>query len=132
MASTGIILGDTDRFRTSKVHHAVNYADARGELGCLRVDVMRPETGAGERLESIHRILGNRSSVGATVFLSFATTFTGKCINRAFTTRCTGRIRWPMSETVSHHILMRHQRGMQLTRIRVKREIDFRHVRRFE
>ncbi|KAF1015408.1 MAG: hypothetical protein E5299_00631 [Burkholderia gladioli] len=63
--------------------------------------VMCPEQVAGERLEPIHRILGKRSPVIATVFLPFSTTVTGNCINRAGTLRRTGRIRWPMSGTLA-------------------------------
>ncbi|KAF1006818.1 MAG: hypothetical protein E5299_02097 [Burkholderia gladioli] len=51
MASTGIISGYTNGLRTSEVRHAVDYADANGDLGRLRVDVTRPETVAGEGLE---------------------------------------------------------------------------------
>ncbi|KAF1005892.1 MAG: hypothetical protein E5299_02208 [Burkholderia gladioli] len=49
----------------------------------------RPETVAGEGLELIHRILGKRSPVVATVLLPFSTTVTGNCINRAITPRRT-------------------------------------------
>ncbi|KAF1013597.1 MAG: hypothetical protein E5299_00957 [Burkholderia gladioli] len=52
----------------------------------------RPETVAGEGLEPIHRILGKRSPVVATVLLPFSTTGTGNCINRAITPRRTGHI----------------------------------------
>ncbi|KAF1010368.1 MAG: hypothetical protein E5299_01692 [Burkholderia gladioli] len=85
MASTGIILGDTNRLRTSEVHHAVDDAEANGDLDRLRVDVMHPEIVAGEGLEPIHCILGKRSPVVATtVLLPFSTTVTGRCcINRA-------------------------------------------------
>ncbi|KAF1011017.1 MAG: hypothetical protein E5299_01520 [Burkholderia gladioli] len=87
--------------RTSEVHHTVNDADANGDLGRLRVDVTRPETVAGEGLEPIHRILGKRSPVVATVLLPFSTTLTGNCINRAIPPRRTGHIRWPMSGTLA-------------------------------
>ncbi|KAF1009974.1 MAG: hypothetical protein E5299_01797 [Burkholderia gladioli] len=70
MASTGIISGDTNRLQTSEVRYAVEYADANGDLGRLRVDVMRLETVAGERLEPMHRILGKRSRVVATCLSS--------------------------------------------------------------
>ncbi|KAF1012704.1 MAG: hypothetical protein E5299_01105 [Burkholderia gladioli] len=56
----------------------------------------RPETVAGEHLEPIHRILGKRSPVVATVLLPFSMTVTGNCINYAVMPRRTGRIRWPM------------------------------------
>ncbi|KAF1018090.1 MAG: hypothetical protein E5299_00071 [Burkholderia gladioli] len=101
MTSTGIILGDTNKLRTSEVCHAVDDADANGDLGHLRVDVTRPETVASEGLEPIHRILGKRSPVVATVLLSFSTTVTGNCINRAITPRRTGHIRLPMSGTLA-------------------------------
>ncbi|KAF1017701.1 MAG: hypothetical protein E5299_00383 [Burkholderia gladioli] len=39
-----------NRLRTSEVRHAVDYADANGDLGRLRVDVTRPETVSGEHL----------------------------------------------------------------------------------
>ncbi|KAF1005889.1 MAG: hypothetical protein E5299_02204 [Burkholderia gladioli] len=68
-----------------------------GDLGRLRGGVTRPEIVAGERLEPIHRILGKRSPVVATIFLPFSTIVTGNCINRAVTPRRTGRIRWPMN-----------------------------------
>ncbi|KAF1010947.1 MAG: hypothetical protein E5299_01531 [Burkholderia gladioli] len=71
----------------------VDYADASGDLVCLRGDVTRSEQVAGEHLELIHRILGKRSPVVATIFLPFSTTFTSNCINRAVTPRYTGRIR---------------------------------------
>ncbi|KAF1008707.1 MAG: hypothetical protein E5299_01941 [Burkholderia gladioli] len=62
-------------------------ADASGvTAGRLRVDVTRPETVSGEGLEPIHRILGKRSPVVATVLLPFSTTVTGNCINRAYAT----------------------------------------------
>ncbi|KAF1012790.1 MAG: hypothetical protein E5299_01076 [Burkholderia gladioli] len=99
MASTDIISGDTNGSRTSEARHAVDCADAAGERGRLCADVTRPETVAGERLESIHRIFGQRSPVVVTTFLLFWTAFTGNCINRAVTPRRTGRIRWPMSGT---------------------------------
>ncbi|KAF1018050.1 MAG: hypothetical protein E5299_00120 [Burkholderia gladioli] len=99
MASTGIISGDTNRLRTSAVRHAVDDADSNGDFGRLRVDVTRPETVAGEGLEPIHRILGKRSPVVATILLPFSTTGTGNCIGRAITPRHTGHIRWPMSGT---------------------------------
>ncbi|KAF1010837.1 MAG: hypothetical protein E5299_01569 [Burkholderia gladioli] len=83
--------------QTSGVRHAVDYADANEELVRLRVDVTRPERLAGERLEVIHRILGKRSPVVATVFLLFLTTVKGNCINHAVTLRRTVHIRWPMS-----------------------------------
>ncbi|KAF1004312.1 MAG: hypothetical protein E5299_02395 [Burkholderia gladioli] len=67
----------------------------------------RPETVAGEGLEPIHRILGKRSPVVATVLLPFSTTVTGNCINRAITPRRTGHIRWPMSGTLA----WRHRRN---------------------
>ncbi|KAF1014315.1 MAG: hypothetical protein E5299_00835 [Burkholderia gladioli] len=51
MASTDIISGDTHGLRTSKVRHAIDYADAKGNLGRLRVDVTRPETVSGKYLE---------------------------------------------------------------------------------
>ncbi|KAF1011692.1 MAG: hypothetical protein E5299_01353 [Burkholderia gladioli] len=57
MATTGMISGDTNGLRTTEV--------------ILRVDVTRPETVAGEGLEPIHRILGKRSPVVATVLLPF-------------------------------------------------------------
>ncbi|KAF1004442.1 MAG: hypothetical protein E5299_02384 [Burkholderia gladioli] len=60
----------------------------------------RLETLAAEGLEPIHRILGKRSPVVATILLLFSTTVTGHCINRAITPRCTGHIRWPMSGTL--------------------------------
>ncbi|KAF1008813.1 MAG: hypothetical protein E5299_01902 [Burkholderia gladioli] len=97
MASTGRISGDTNGLRTSEVRHVVDYADANGDLGRLRGDVTCPETVAGEGLEPIHRILGKRSPVVATFLLSFSTTVTGNCINRAITPRRTGHIRWPMN-----------------------------------
>ncbi|KAF1010688.1 MAG: hypothetical protein E5299_01602 [Burkholderia gladioli] len=53
----------------------------------------RPETVSGEGLEPIHRILGRRSPVVATVLLPFSTTVTGNCINRAITPCHTGHIR---------------------------------------
>ncbi|KAF1011653.1 MAG: hypothetical protein E5299_01360 [Burkholderia gladioli] len=62
---------------------------------------MRPETVAGEGLEPIHRILGKRSPVVATVLLPFSMTVTGNCINRPITPRRTGHIRWPMSGTLA-------------------------------
>ncbi|KAF1018099.1 MAG: hypothetical protein E5299_00080 [Burkholderia gladioli] len=101
MASTGIISGDTNGLRTSEVRHAVDDADANGDLSRLRVDVTRPETVAGEGLEPIDRILGKRSTVVATVLLPFSTTVTGNCINRAITRRRTGHIRWLMSGTLA-------------------------------
>ncbi|KAF1010342.1 MAG: hypothetical protein E5299_01705 [Burkholderia gladioli] len=104
MASTGIISGDTNGLRTSEVRHTVDDADANGDLGRLRVDVTRPETVAGEGLEPMHRILGKRSPVVATVLLPFSTTVTGNCINRAITPRRTGHIRWPMSGTLAWRI----------------------------
>ncbi|KAF1018178.1 MAG: hypothetical protein E5299_00049 [Burkholderia gladioli] len=61
----------------------------RTELGRLRGDVTCPETVAGEGLEPIHRMLGKRSPVVATVLLPFSTTVTGNCINRAITPRRT-------------------------------------------
>ncbi|KAF1016538.1 MAG: hypothetical protein E5299_00527 [Burkholderia gladioli] len=97
--ATGIISGDTNGLRTSEVRHAVDDADANGNLGRLRVDVTRPETVSSERLEPIYRILGKRSPVVATVLLPFSTTVTGNCINRAITSRRTGNICWPMSGT---------------------------------
>ncbi|KAF1005909.1 MAG: hypothetical protein E5299_02201 [Burkholderia gladioli] len=89
MVSTGVISGDTNGLRTSEVRHAVDDADSNGDLGCLRVDVTHPETVAGKSLEPIHRILGKRSPVVATVLLPFSTTVTGNCINRAITPRRT-------------------------------------------
>ncbi|KAF1017774.1 MAG: hypothetical protein E5299_00317 [Burkholderia gladioli] len=47
MASTGIISGDTNGFRTNEVRHAVDYSDANGDLGRLLVNVRRPETVSG-------------------------------------------------------------------------------------
>ncbi|KAF1006999.1 MAG: hypothetical protein E5299_02081 [Burkholderia gladioli] len=93
MASTGIISGDTNGLRTSEVRHAVDEADANGDLGRLRVDVTRRETVAGEGLEPRHRILGKRSPVVATVLLPSSMTVTGNCINRAITPRRIGHIR---------------------------------------
>ncbi|KAF1017891.1 MAG: hypothetical protein E5299_00223 [Burkholderia gladioli] len=61
----------------------------------------RPETVSGKRLEPIHRILGKRLPVVATVLLPFSTTVTGNCINRAVTPHRTGRIRWTMSCTLA-------------------------------
>ncbi|KAF1011471.1 MAG: hypothetical protein E5299_01396 [Burkholderia gladioli] len=61
----------------------------------------RPETVSGERLEPIHRILGKRSPVVASVLLPFSTTVTGNCINRAITPRRAGHIRWPMNGTLA-------------------------------
>ncbi|KAF1011808.1 MAG: hypothetical protein E5299_01325 [Burkholderia gladioli] len=84
MASMGIILGDTNKLRTSEVRHAVDYRRrARRDRGRLRGDVTGPETVSGERLEPIHRILGKRSPVVATVLLPFSTTVTDNCINRS-------------------------------------------------
>ncbi|KAF1017944.1 MAG: hypothetical protein E5299_00202 [Burkholderia gladioli] len=83
------------------MRHTVHDADANGDLRRLRVDVMRPETVAGEGLEPIHRILGKRSPVVATVLLPFLTTVTGNCINRAITPRRTGHIRLPMNGTLA-------------------------------
>ncbi|KAF1017875.1 MAG: hypothetical protein E5299_00256 [Burkholderia gladioli] len=85
--------------RTSEVRHTVDDADANGDLGRLRVDVTRPETVAGEGLEPIHRILGKRSPVVATVLLPFSTTVTGNCVNRTITPRRTGHICWPTNGT---------------------------------
>ncbi|KAF1018015.1 MAG: hypothetical protein E5299_00186 [Burkholderia gladioli] len=104
MASTGIISGDTNGLRTSEVRHAVDYADANGNPGRLRLDLTRPETVAGEHFEPIHRILGKRSPVVATVLLPFSTTGTGNCINRAVMPGRTGRIRWSMSVALLHKI----------------------------
>ncbi|KAF1007357.1 MAG: hypothetical protein E5299_02052 [Burkholderia gladioli] len=73
--------------RTSEVHYTVDDADANRDLGRLRVDVTRSETVSGEGLEPIHRILGKRSPVVATVLLPFSTTVTGNCINCAITPR---------------------------------------------
>ncbi|KAF1013151.1 MAG: hypothetical protein E5299_00971 [Burkholderia gladioli] len=101
MTLTGIMSGDTNGLRMSEVRHAVDDADANGTLDRLRVDVTRPETVSGERLEPIHRILGKQSPVVATVFLPFSATVTGNCINRAVTPRRTGRIRWPMSSSLA-------------------------------
>ncbi|KAF1018120.1 MAG: hypothetical protein E5299_00101 [Burkholderia gladioli] len=53
----------------------------------------RPETVSRKRLEPIHRILGKRSLVVATVFLPFSTKVTGNCINRTVMPHRTGRIR---------------------------------------
>ncbi|KAF1017820.1 MAG: hypothetical protein E5299_00311 [Burkholderia gladioli] len=61
----------------------------------------RPETVAGEGLEPIHRILGERPPVVATFLLPFSTTVTGNCINRAITPRRTGHILWPMNGTLA-------------------------------
>ncbi|KAF1003966.1 MAG: hypothetical protein E5299_02427 [Burkholderia gladioli] len=61
----------------------------------------RPETVSGESLEPIHRILGKRAPVVATVLLPFSTTVTGNCINLAVMPCRTGRIRWPMSGTLA-------------------------------
>ncbi|KAF1015347.1 MAG: hypothetical protein E5299_00662 [Burkholderia gladioli] len=101
MASDWHNSGDTNGLRTSEVRHAVDDADTNGDLGRLRGDVTRPETVAGEGLEPIHRVLGKRSPVVATVLLPFSTTVTGNCINRAITPRRTGHIRWPMSGTLA-------------------------------
>ncbi|KAF1010955.1 MAG: hypothetical protein E5299_01539 [Burkholderia gladioli] len=101
MVSTGIISCDTNGLRTSEVRHTVDDADANGDFGRLRGDVRRPETVAGEGLEPIHRILGKRSPVVATVLLPFSTTVTGNCINRTITPRRTGHIRWLMSGTLA-------------------------------
>ncbi|KAF1006393.1 MAG: hypothetical protein E5299_02152 [Burkholderia gladioli] len=87
--------------RTSEVRHTVDDADANGDLGRLRVDVTRPETVAGEGLEPIHRILGKRAPVVATVLLPLSTTVTGNCTNRAITPRRTGHICWPMNGTLA-------------------------------
>ncbi|KAF1009820.1 MAG: hypothetical protein E5299_01848 [Burkholderia gladioli] len=92
MASTNIISGDTNGLRTSDVLHAVDDADANGDLGRLRVDVTRPETVSGDGLELIHRILGKQSPVVATFLLPFSTTVTGNCIDRAITPRRTAGI----------------------------------------
>ncbi|KAF1010950.1 MAG: hypothetical protein E5299_01534 [Burkholderia gladioli] len=97
----GIISGDTNGLRTSEVRHTVDDADANGDLGRLRGDVTSPETVAGEGLEPIYCILGNRSPVVTTVLLPFSPTVTSNCINRAITPRRTGHIRWPMSGTLA-------------------------------
>ncbi|KAF1012864.1 MAG: hypothetical protein E5299_01067 [Burkholderia gladioli] len=76
--------------RTSEVHHAVDYANANGDLDRLRVDVTRPETVAVERFEPIYRILSKRSPVVATALLPCSTSVTDNCINRAVTLRRTG------------------------------------------
>ncbi|KAF1010726.1 MAG: hypothetical protein E5299_01594 [Burkholderia gladioli] len=68
----------------------VDDAASNGDLGRLRGDLTRPETVAGEGLEPIHRILGKRSPVVATVLLPFSTIVTGNCINRPITPRRTG------------------------------------------
>ncbi|KAF1013154.1 MAG: hypothetical protein E5299_00974 [Burkholderia gladioli] len=101
MASTGIISGDTNGLQRSEVRHAVDYTDANGDLGPVRIDVTRLETVAGERLKPIKRIFGKRSPVVATVFFPFSTTVTGNCINRAITPRRTGHIRWLMNGTLA-------------------------------
>ncbi|KAF1011936.1 MAG: hypothetical protein E5299_01299 [Burkholderia gladioli] len=75
--------------------------DTNADLGPLRGDVTRPETVSGEGLEPIHRILGKRSPVVATVLFPFSTTGAGNCINRAITPRRTGHIRWPMNGTLA-------------------------------
>ncbi|KAF1012165.1 MAG: hypothetical protein E5299_01244 [Burkholderia gladioli] len=99
MAPTDIISGDTSGLRMSEICHAVDYADANGDLDRLRVNVTHPETGSGERLEPIHRILSKRSPMVTTVFLPFSTTVTKICINHAVTLRYAGRICCPTSGT---------------------------------
>ncbi|KAF1011975.1 MAG: hypothetical protein E5299_01285 [Burkholderia gladioli] len=99
MASQGIMSSDTNGLRTSEVRMWLIMPTQNGDIGRLRVDVTRPETVAGERLEPIHRIFGKRLPVVATVFLPFSTTVRSNYINRAVMPRRTGRIRCPMSGT---------------------------------
>ncbi|KAF1010724.1 MAG: hypothetical protein E5299_01592 [Burkholderia gladioli] len=84
-----------------QVRHAVDYADANGNLGLLRVDVTRAQRQLP--VSALNRYVDSRQAItgGSHCLSSISTTVTGNCINRAITPRRTGHIRWPMNGTLA-------------------------------
>lgn len=112
---------DTDGLRTCEFRHPIEHAHANGNLGRLRVGAACPQAWTRERLEPVHRVLDQRTTVIAALLLPFApaTLFDRvdclvalspagrgrRPVNRAFTRRNRGRCaaRKPACRTRHRH-----------------------------
>lgn len=95
-----MISGDADGLRASEFSHAVECAHADRDLGRLRVGAC-PQASASERLEPIHRILGERTTVIAAALLPFPAAESGDRIDRMVAPCGTRHCRLPVNSAVA-------------------------------
>lgn len=105
------ISDDTDGLRAGELGHAVEHAHENGDFGRLRIGSACPQARTGERLEPVHCILGQRTTVVAALLLPFVSTALCNGVERGVAPERAGCGRRPVNRAVA-----RRNRGRRTTR----------------
>jgi hypothetical protein len=111
MVSSVMISEDADGQRADELCHGVEHAHSNGNFGRLGIGMTCPQARTRDRLEPMHRVLTQRTTVVTASRLPFVPTALSNGVDNFFALSCAGRGRRPVSCTFARRNRVRRDLG---------------------